>query len=421
MSTSTAEVPKIGDLPRAAVGLLAMELVSAIGSGLVLPFITIYLHQVRYLSAGATGGLLVAAAAAGLVGALAVGRLEDRLSPRLLAQAGLVAQGVGFLLIGLSASLPVAILVLAFALNGLGAGTTNPMLGVILSRTAPKELHTLAFSASHWILNLGIGVGSVAGGFGLVGMAPDRFAVLFVLNAATFVALAVGMTLLPQLQAHGEPAPDLDVAVPKAPTTPTRHGYVALLMQPAIVLILLVQLASEGLGFYQLDSALPLLLSDLAFSPASIGVLIGINTLAVILLQIPLSRWTQPLERWTVLAWQSGIWLVGYAVAFAATGRHQSWSFAVLAVFFVLFAVGECLYSSALMPLVNQSLSDTELGRAFSLLTLVSSTSKLAGPPLGLLLVSASEPRVLWLVMAGGAVVGLVGSLVIGRVSRGPA
>src|ERR671936_196170 len=68
-------------LPRGAWWAVGGYGISAVGSGFVLPFNTVYLHAVRGFSTGAVGLVLATVAAAGLVAMPAAGALADRLGP----------------------------------------------------------------------------------------------------------------------------------------------------------------------------------------------------------------------------------------------------------------------------------------------------------------------------------------------------
>ncbi|WP_431897589.1 MFS transporter [Micromonospora haikouensis] len=397
-------------LPRAVHYLLGLELISALGSGLVLPFTAIYLYEVRDQPTGKIGLLMALMAVVGLGGSVLGGHIEKKIGFRQLAQLGLVIQGLGFLLIGQMSTLPT--LAFAFAVTGLGTGLANPMLGVLLARLTPASQHSQAFAASHWVLNLGVGGGALLGGLLVADLNKEHFAWIYLLNGISFVVLAAG--LLPLRVAN--PMEDPKSATEDRPSP--AGGYFALLAQPLLLLVLAVQLSSEALGFAQVDSSVTLLLHNLAFSPTAIGMLIGANTVAVILLQIPISRWARQVPRHRLLMIQCGTWLVGYAVAAVATIWLSALSVVLLVAFFVLVAVGECLYSSALMPLVNEIAHKEQLGKAFALLSTVSNISKLSGPALGLLLVGSAQPLSLWGLMAFGALVGLVSAAWAGVLIR---
>src|ERR1700728_4517128 len=105
---------------------LAGDTLSMFGTGLVLPFMIIYLHEARGIALPVVGALLAAGAATGLVVVLVCGALMDRVGARLV---------LGMILLGQV----VAEVALAWAHNTLTAlpavliygATWGPMFGAI--------------------------------------------------------------------------------------------------------------------------------------------------------------------------------------------------------------------------------------------------------------------------------------------------
>src|SRR5918997_3891707 len=85
------------ELPRSVWILQAGGLAKAFGNGVVLPFVIIYLHNVRGISLTVAGLAAAANAGAGILSGAAGGALADRFGPRrilvisLLGQAGVIA------------------------------------------------------------------------------------------------------------------------------------------------------------------------------------------------------------------------------------------------------------------------------------------------------------------------------------------
>src|SRR6266511_2560523 len=85
----------VPELPRGAWTLVAGDAVSGIGSGLTLPFLLVYLHQVRGFGLGEAGLALSMVALAGFAGNPVGGSLVDRVGGRAALIAGLAFSAAG--------------------------------------------------------------------------------------------------------------------------------------------------------------------------------------------------------------------------------------------------------------------------------------------------------------------------------------
>src|SRR5215216_671839 len=85
----------VPELPRGAWTLLAGDAVSAVGSGMTLPFLLVYLHEIRGLGLGAAGLAVSAVALAGFAGNPLGGSLADRIGCRAALLLGLAVCGAG--------------------------------------------------------------------------------------------------------------------------------------------------------------------------------------------------------------------------------------------------------------------------------------------------------------------------------------
>src|SRR4051795_6177153 len=104
--------------------LLSGSFANALGNGLVLPYLLIYLHNVRGISLG-TGGLVLAiSSVAALVAGPAAGTLIDVIGPRTVLATSIVVSAIGFGGFALVHSVEAAIL--AGGLAGGGNGAVRP-------------------------------------------------------------------------------------------------------------------------------------------------------------------------------------------------------------------------------------------------------------------------------------------------------
>ena len=122
-------------LPRPVWLLQIGGVVNSFGNGVVLPFLFIYLHDVRHFSAATAGLVVGSSSAAQLCAGILAGPVIDRVGPRPTLAAGLVLQAVGFGLLPL-----VRAPWHAFALmivEGAGSAGFWPSQSTLISRLTP--------------------------------------------------------------------------------------------------------------------------------------------------------------------------------------------------------------------------------------------------------------------------------------------
>src|SRR3954452_14669022 len=85
----------VPDLPREAWVLLGGDALSALGTGLTLPFLLVYLNQVRGIDVELAGLTLSTVALAGLAGNPVGGSLSDRVGARNTLIFGLLVAAAG--------------------------------------------------------------------------------------------------------------------------------------------------------------------------------------------------------------------------------------------------------------------------------------------------------------------------------------
>jgi MFS family permease len=124
--SSPASRPSIAsfwhDLPREGRLMLSVVAFEFVGTGLVLPFWVVYLHEIRGYSLDVVGLLIAGMSAGGVLTSIPGGTLIDRIGPRRAMIAVLVAAVVGEVVMAFASTLPVAILGVAIVGGGFGLG-----------------------------------------------------------------------------------------------------------------------------------------------------------------------------------------------------------------------------------------------------------------------------------------------------------
>ena len=117
----------VPELPRVAWIVVGGVFLSALGSGMTLPFFVVYLHRVRGIDLGLAGLALAAVALASFAGNVAAGALADGFGARLTLVIGLVVAAAGTAGFAFVTDAPEA--VAAAAVIGLGVSVCWPSDG----------------------------------------------------------------------------------------------------------------------------------------------------------------------------------------------------------------------------------------------------------------------------------------------------
>lgn len=395
-------------------------LCSTIGSGLIYPFLAVYVASIRGLGAGAASLVLGILALANIFGAILSGWLQSRFSTRAASAAGAVVQGCGYLLMGASASIWGCLS--AAALIGLGSGlfdaTTTPSIVTLSTPDARRK----ALSHKYWLNNIGLGMGALAGVALLSSPTTGRFALAYALKAAACLIL---MCVVVGSLSGYDPL-DARLNVERGTTQQRRHHergiWSAMRGSRALRMMLLIEFLLVLCGYSQYESVVPVILtSKLGEHPNFVSTQLVANTCAVILLQPLVTRWAARSPELRTLIWAGLIW-GGAAVIGACAGiaHHQARS-VVLIIFAVIFGLGECFFGASFQPLLARLSPASELTAYSAAASTFWGTAAVVGPPLGILLAASSAVLGVWLLLFIGAVTAVLLCRAIDPVGHGDA
>lgn len=367
--------------------LQAGALVNALGTGMVTPFVVIYLHDVRGFPLAVSGLVVAVFGAVSLVSTWLAGGFVDRRGARLvvLASLGLLALGYGLFPLARAPWQAVLFMVLA----GLGNGATWPAQSTLMLGLTPAERRNAAFSLTRTAGNLGLGLGGVLGGLLATTARPSSFTLLFVADAATFLAFAALVTTLPR---PGAPPRDANGG----------HGrWRDVLVDRTLLRIAALNTLLVVAGYAQLEAALPVFAKNQAHvTEALVGFLFLANVIAVVVAQMPVSRLLEGRRRMRALALLGVLWASAWLLVGAAGLWHAAVSAAaVLVLAVVVFGLGECLHP--LVSTVTADLAPAHLrGRYLAVLTSSFAVGFTLGPAAAGLVLGLA-PFALWPIAAG--------------------
>jgi len=387
-------------LPREVWLLQAGGVVNSFGNGVVLPFLVIYLHDVRGFGLGTAGLVVAVSSAAQLAAGIAVGPIIDRVGPRPALATGLVVQAVGYGLLPLVRH-PLLAFVL-MAVEGAGSAGFWPSQSTLVSRLTPDARRHAAFAQQRLTMNLGIGLGGLTGGFIAHVRDPHTFTVLFVLDAVTFLGYVCVLVLV-----HD---PGVELTEVEAPAS-----YRTVFRDRTFLGLWTLNFMFVAAG-YSLFNLLPQFARDHSHvSEREIGLVFAVNTGVIVLAALPLSRFIEGRRRMRALALMPTLWAIAWLLV-DGTGRwlDATPAFVAFAVAAGILGVGECFHGPAHQALVADIAPPHLRGRYFAVHSLSWGLAGTVGPAAGGFILAAA-PYALWPLASGVCVVSAFGALAMER------
>jgi MFS family permease len=337
----------------------------------------------------------------GIAGSPLAGRLVDRVGARtmLMASLALLAAGYGGFPFVRNAWQAFGLAAIAGAGNAGFAPSHSSLLAGLTSR----EQRTAAYAITRVTDNLGFGIGGLVGGLIATTQVPESFDVLFAVDAGTFIAF---LGLLAFVPAPPRPAADARVA----------GSYAELARDRTFLWLLVLTAVLVAAAYAQISTMLPPYVKEHAgVSEAGIGVIFFVNTVVLVLAQLPLAKSLEGRRRLRALA-LAGFVFSGTCLAVLLAGERFTGTTAVLILCgaIVVFSLGECLHGAVNNPLVADLAPPHLLGRYMALRTSAWQLGFLAGPAIGALLLARS-PTALWSGAAGACAIAAAGFLLLER------
>jgi MFS family permease len=340
-------------------------LVNRASGGAVFTTFALYFTRHVGLSAAQVGLALSVAAAVAAIAQVPGGHLGDVRGPREALRELTVLTGVATFGLVVARSFWVLLIVISLVTSLQMAA--NSVRNGYIARIA-RGAQGVRFKAYlRAVTNVAMTVGALLGGLALWIDEPWAYLGVFALDAATSIVAGVLFTRLPHLAAtthtDGEP----------------RFGVVHDL--PFVVTTLLTSVLF--MHFVVLEIGIPLWISAHTTAPTSmVAVMLGLNTVAVALFQVRMSRGAEDVTTGATAVLHGGVWIAASFVLLALTdGIARELAVLLLIVSACVHVVGEMMSSSGqwgvtmgLAPVERQGQYQGFAGLAFSLSRVVAPT-----------------------------------------------
>lgn len=383
--------------------ILIGTLLSAIGRGLTLPFLFIYLTDVRGLTDARAGLVIGWYGAVTLVLSPLGGSLIDRFGARRVVIPCLVIEAAGTGSLALVHSTTSAFLVMTVIAVGSSAiwSGQNTILATLTDDGERQRVFGLNFA----LLNLGIGVGGLISGAIIDTERPVTFQAIYVLDAVSYLTPAIILLTLPAVGRR--------IAAASSGDAPSTGGYFAVLRDRPFRRLVIFGLVLTTCGYAQIEVGFAAYAVRVAeVSPRVVAWALTANTVMIVLAQLVVIRRLEGRSRTGALVVVGAVfaaaWLVLGAAGVVATGNAIVAALCVVACS-AIFGFGETMLSPMMPALTNALATDELRGRYNAMSSMIFGISGVIGPVTAGPLIGAADGKVWVVAVVGGC---LIASLV---------
>lgn len=352
---------------------------SALGSGLTMPFLYVYLAEVRGISTSTVGLLFAWMGLLGFLGSPVGGTLIDRFGPRPVMLVGLTAEAAGVASLAFVESTLHAFAVASFIT--LGTVGLYPAATAMLTRLVPERSREKVYGFQFMLLNAGLGVGGVVSAMLIHVGDPSSFQRLYFLDALSYLVYVAVIVSLPR----GTGAMSRERAEVEVGPQP---GWGVVLRDRTLLRVTAISILVITFGYAQFEAGFAAYAVGVADIPArALGWAFGANTAAIVLGQMVTLRMIKGRRRTSMLALCAAVWSVSWGVI-AASDAVDGWVAVLLIVLGMgLFGLGETLWAPLAPAIINDLAAEELRGRYNALQGMTWTVAMIIGPALSGLLI----------------------------------
>ncbi|WP_026540943.1 MFS transporter [Paenarthrobacter nicotinovorans] len=286
--------------------LASAILVATVGRGIFLTLTVLYFSRFVGLSAVEIAVILSVSSGVGVATSYIGGRLADRFSARRLLVGMVAIEGLAIATYTFAANFSTAVVIACIAV-GVNRGA-NATRSAIIARAFEGPNRVNARAVLRTVTNLGIALGGMIAGLALLAGTAEAFRAMMIGAGVVYLLSALHLRRLPTRV--DAPRHDPASPLPQRRVSPFRDRR---------YLVLTVLSGIFGMQFGLAEMGVPLWISQDTSAPdVLISVILVINTLCVVLLQVPLSRGTHDPRRAGKIVMTGGV-LMAVACALYAT------------------------------------------------------------------------------------------------------
>jgi MFS family permease len=365
---------------------------SAIGRGMTLSLLMVYLHDMRGFTISFGGLLMGWGALFGIICTAPLGALVDRIGPKKVMLAGLLITGFSALAFAFVTTHTHAFI--AMTLFAFGGQCVWPSQMVILTRVTPVKDRTKIFGFNFMLMNLGLGVGGFLSSIIIREDSIFSYQIMYFIDSLTYLVFIFFL--------WGLDTPHAGKYVAKE-HEPTKGSYRELFAIKELSILTIAGIILLTFGYGPLQSGLPVYATQyLDLAPNWLGIIFGVNTFAIVVFQPLVLKLIANYSKYSALIAVAVIWALSWLVVGVSPYLSMLMAGIALCISQLIFAFGEMVHAPT-SPALTQELAPEHIrGRASALTSLQWGISGIAGPAVAGVMIGADLEQLWVLTMALG-------------------
>ena len=372
------------DLPHDMWALFFTSLINRSGT-MVIPFLALYLTQKIGVTPTEAGTALLVYGAAAFIAAPLTGKLSDKISSIKVMKFALYGSGVLFFIYSFIEDYNW-ILVATFVLAAVNEAFRPANLSLITEIVTPTQ-RRMAFALNRLAINAGMSIGPVIGGF----LTLIDYHYLFYANAFASIMAGIYFSSVKWSSLSSDKVEETNEQKPLVRFAILNDKY---------FLFFLFAVIPANLVFFQHLGALPLyIVDDLGYTTAAFGLFGSINTVLIIIAEVPLNNWMNdtPYKKSLMIgALLAGIGFGGFAISTTTVP---------LIIAIIVFTFGEMIFFPTTAAYTSEIAPADRRGEYMGYYQMTFSFAFSAGPWLGTFVYENYGSVILW---SGALVFGLI-------------
>lgn len=368
---------------------------SAIGRGMTLSLLMVYLHDMRGFTTSFGGLLMAWGALFGIACTAPLGALVDRIGPKIVMVFGLLISGLSALSFAIVTTHTHAFI--AMTLFAFGGQCVWPAQSVILTRVTPEADRPKIFGFNFMLMNLGLGVGGFLSSIIIRENSIFSYQVMYWLDGATYLVFLFFV--------WGLDTPHAGKYIAKE-HEPTNGSYRELFAIRELSILTIAGIVLLTFGYGPLQSGLPIYATQyLDLAPNWLGIIFGVNTFAIVIFQPLVLNIIEKYSKYTALIAVAVIWALSWVAVGVSPYLSMFMAGVALCISQLIFAFGEMVHAPTSPALMQELTPEHIRGRASALMSLQWGISGIAGPAIAGLMIGAHLEQLWVLAMALGVLI----------------